>query len=399
MINKLSALTLITLLYSCSLIVEVDKGREDIILKEKERSQFICSKESRFQTISQTKNASDLVQRINVKHKLSPRENFVTLILGEMLYSPHIFSPDAKMQVFIGTQSKENYAFYNGEEGLIPALNKILKEDTKSRDLTTLATYVNSFSEERITISDRFSSYLHEYKDKLYLLPNYKKYYFRAGQILKEGETIPKINLKNLANKELRVNKKASIQNFLFDYKNGENNYKCNFDLNIYDNSIFMVSDTSRVFRAQVGIKSGKESFFATISFIPELNKKAADFLFYSSKKVTPSALCYDTSSKDVYISSKGPDPGQLLHKHIVKMSNVKNEDEFERALLAPRFLILVPPKRLILETKRTKLSELEYLQGLNMPIYHTDSIGNIWGSFEERLFKDMRTRDQLLCN
>lgn len=399
MIRNIIYLSLIILLSSCSLIVEVDKGHEDIILKEAAQAEFICSAKDRFQTISQTKEAHDLVKKINAKYKLSARESFVTLILGEMLYSPYIFSPDAKMQIFIEAKNQENYAFHNGNDGLISSLNKILRSDKKSRDLSTLASYVNSFSSERITISDRFSSFLHDYKEKLYTLPNYKKYYFRAGQILKEGETIPKVNLATLVKKNLQIKRQSDIQDFLFNYSNGGKNYKCNFDLNIYDNSIFMVSDTARVFRAQVGVKSHSESYFATISFIPELSQKATDFLFYSSKKVAPSALCYNVESKDIFISSKGPDPGQLLHKHIVKMGNVSNDDEFQRALSAPRFLILVPPKRLILETKRTKLSELEYLQGLNMPIYHTDSIGNIWGRYKGKLFKDVRTRDQLICN
>ncbi|EQC49297.1 hypothetical protein M899_1563 [Bacteriovorax sp. BSW11_IV] len=399
MTKFLISILVLSFLSSCALIVEADKGQEDIVLKEKSKNDFMCDQNHKSQLLTQTNESDELLSKLKLKNKLTSTESFVVLVLAEMLYSPYIFSPDAKMQILEIEGDKRSHAFYNGESNLIWTLNDILKNDKKSRSLYALATLVEKSAPDRISISDRFSTFLQEYKDKLYQIPSYKKYYFRAGQILKENETIPKVNLASLVSKYLSKKVKPEVQHYLFDYKTDKDNYKCNFDLNIYDNSIYMVSDTTRVFRGQIGLQDGKKALYATISFTPQLDSDRSDFLFYSSKKVTPSGLCFNTNNNNVFMSSKGPDPGQLLHKHIVKMTNVHNEQDLERALTAPRFLILVPPKRLVLETKRTKIEELEYLQGLNMPIYHTDNIGNIWGSYDNRLFKDFRSRDQLKCS
>jgi hypothetical protein len=110
-----------------------------------------------------------------------------------------------------------------------------------------------------------------------------------------------------------------------------------------------------------------------------------------------------------ITFSTLNRDPSQHL-KHLFQYE-IFNADSFPSLveyLNFPRHLFLSSPERILYESKRGRKSQLDYLLSMNFPIYHIDTLGNIFGfaSFFnnkkeaqfDSMFIDERNNNKLWC-
>jgi hypothetical protein len=127
--------------------------------------------------------------------------------------------------------------------------------------------------------------------------------------------------------------------------------------------------------------------------------------LFKGVSKVRSSAVCMmENQTKRIWtFSNQSRDPGQHLF-HLVRygLPSSKSTQEVSRLIKHSRHLFLSDPVRLVIESARSSKDQIENLLKLNLPIYHAESLGNIWAhthfSEGDRFIIDGRNPGSFLC-
>jgi hypothetical protein len=129
--------------------------------------------------------------------------------------------------------------------------------------------------------------------------------------------------------------------------------------------------------------------------------------LFQGSSQVRGAALCSikdeKTQNRLWLFSHNSRDPGQHLHQLLKKnISSLNSTLEWQELFSEMRYLFLLDPVRLVIESDRGSDKEIEELLKFNTPLYHAGSLGEIIGlSLKNRRFNflnDPRSKNELLC-
>ena len=216
------------------------------------------------------------------------------------------------------------------------------------------------------------------------------------------------INLRKVVNEYKKVRHKQDIiintTLHPFSTTKGEEG-NCNYDFNLYANSIFLIDKTlpvSNIF----GVSRGKDAFLSSSSQnFTEARPLFGEPLLKGSSKVRSSAIC-SIKNKDTKIwtiSNESRDPGQHLF-HLIRygLPQASSVAEVDRLFKHSRHLFLADPIRLIIESNRSDKNQIQNLLKLNVPIYHAENLGNIWGYVEtkneSRFIKDERNPGDFFC-
>ncbi len=407
-------------IYSCSFFIQ---NIESPITKDKklvksipERAGFCpLDKKVDVQLVGTDENSQDVYFEIikNRKNQLDFLDHFALWNLLQLSVRPDQSSATSRFQVLIHKESKSYYFDFYSEEAenqypYLYGIEWVLKKFGKQQSLEYYAQILNSSLGQKIKISKDFETFLAKNINQIKNDPTLTPMYFRGSDILKENETAPILDYASvirLYRKQLK-DQKIVVNTTLTPFVTEKSNTgSCNYDFNLYDNSIFLIDKVIPVANLY-GLSLPKSAFLASSS--QKLDKIASlnGFpLFKGESKVRSSAVCMieNEGSKIWAFSNQGRDPGQHLF-HLVRygLPRSKTAAEVNKLIRHSRHLFLSDPVRLIIESARSSKDQIENLLKLNIPIYNADNLGNIWAytNFKEgnRFIIDDRNTGAFKC-
>lgn len=354
------------------------------------------------------------------KRVLSYIDKVVLWSLLQMNLRPDLSSPSAKLQVLLKINNKEYYYnSYSLKKKTFPYLNLLsylLKKFGSQYNLSELATIYDREIPRNMKVSKSLAAFLKENQQKLAKIPLFKKSYIRGDETLKEKEGLPFFSVKKTISDYQKSKKKSryKITSRRFSNFGKETNFvpKCNFDMNLYKDSLFLISK-KEIKAHTFGFKDKKNVFMGVssqrIQNYSPLNKTLA---FQGNSNVRSASLC-SYQKKSVLgqtlwlVSSNSRDPGQHLYNmQEYELAKVSRISELDTILRFSRHLFLKNPVRLAIESRRSEKSQIQELLKLDIPLYNAKNLGNVWGFYsnantrkeEGSFLNDSRRQGSLLC-
>jgi len=422
MIKILSIFFLISLT-SCSYLIdsyEKDVLKTNNIVPKDLTENTTCQIIQKNILINESKGSQEdfesFIKNVSRDHILKFIDKVVLWSLMQINIRPDLNSPTAKLQVLLHLNGQEKY--YNAylEQGLgfpyFYLLEHLLTTYKSRYSLIELTAIYDQNMKSNFKVTSGFANFLESKKSSLTKHSIFEKTYLRGDETLKKSERIPKVTLTGFVKHYLKNKKKNNyeLKEFLFSYKENSSFVpKCNFDMNLYDNSIFLINK-KKVQGNVFGLKERENAFMAISSqLISEIKPLLNSSLLEGSSNSRSAALCmfkdrFKPQSNLWLISSDSRDPGQHLY-HLLKygIEDVKQVSEIDQMLKFSRHLFLKNPVRLIIESRRSDQKQIEELLKLNIPVYNAKSLGKIWGYFKNdnqaSFILDARQPGELSCN
>ncbi len=322
--------------------------------------------------------------------KLDFFDHFALWSLLQLSIRPDQSSATSRLQVliqhedasyyfdFFSESPDEQYPYFYGVEW-------ILKKFGKKTNLEFYAKMLESGIGKKLKTGKDLEGFLLEHQEAIKTNPVLQSFYFRGNEILKENETNPAVSYSEVikAYRKSEKEQKIVINTYLTPFvTNKGQSGKCNYDFNLYDNSIFLIDKVIPVANL-FGLSREKSAFMASSSQkIDKILPLGNSSLFKGESKVRSSAVCVIENAADRIwaFSNQSRDPGQHLF-HLVRYGLPRSQSlpEIDRLIRHSRHLFLSDPVRLIIESGRSRGDQIENLLKLNLPIYNADKLGNIW--------------------
>jgi hypothetical protein len=317
-------------------------------------------------------------------------DQFVMWTLIQMSLRPDQSSPSSRFQVLLRLNSESVYLDFFSETPeeqfpLLFGLDWVLKRYKKKASLESYATILDLHFPQKLKSGKNFEIFLLANQAKIKDHPVLGPFFIRGTEVLKENERMPKMSyaevIKHYRSKKQR--QKIIVNNSLtsFTTESGQQG-NCNYDFNLYDNSIFLIDQTipsANLF----GLSTETSAFMASTSQKIEKILPINGFpLFYGESKVRSSAVCMieNQDNRIWTFSNLSRDPGQHLF-HLIRygLARTKSTAEVDKLIRHSRHLFLSDPVRLAIESHRSRKDQIENLLKLNLPIYNAEKLGNIW--------------------
>lgn len=411
------------MLNSCSYLVnsyEKDMLEENGIEPKEITSQTTCKIIQKNILINNNEKSQESFQKFL---KNTSRDHIFKFIDKVVLWSlmqinlrPDLNAPTAKLQILIQIAGKEKY--YNSYVDTDQAypyfylLEKLLKDYKSRYSLLELTRLYDQKMKATFEVDSEFAAFLASKKPELVGKAVFEKYYMRGDETLRENERLPRVGLTPFVRRYLKTKKKFKYQvkEFLFSY-NANTSFvpRCNFDMNLYDNSIFLINK-DKVADNIFGLKTGRNAFIGVSSqkiftLKPLLNSP----LFMGLSNTRSASICmfkdrFNPKNNTWLISSDSRDPGQHLY-HLLKygIEDIKKVEQLDEMLRFSRHLFLKNPVRLAIESRRSDQKQIDELLKLNIPVYNAKHLGKIWGYFKNKdqssFILDSRKPGVLSCN
>lgn len=391
----LKLLALIFLLQGCSFLlgkIDTTVVSEKDYLKKIPQVPTFCPlvDKSRLQLINT--NALSQQTYLELMEKLPQLEfldHFALWTLLQMSVRPDQSSPSSRFQVLLRMEGKSHYLDFFSEQTddqfpLLFGIDWVLKRFKKK---TSLEYYANLLDAQapKLRVGKNLELFLQANLEKIRNHDVLAPYYVRGTEVLKENERVPKLNFREIVRyyrareKSQKVIVNTSLISFATD--SGQRG-SCNYDFNLYDNSIFLVDKVIPLANL-FGLDSEGKAFMASTSQrIEEIRPVHSFPLFFGSSKVRSSAVCVIDKEQDHIwtFSNFSRDPGQHLF-HLIRygLARSQSTSEVDRLIRHSRHLFLSDPVRLVIESGRSRPDQIENLLKLNLPIYNAEKLGNIW--------------------
>ncbi len=392
--NKFIAVPLLLLLGSCSFFIE---KLDTKLVDEKDYRENMpteatfcpVDKKMPIQLVGTNPAAQSIFNEIAV-NKYDFLDSFAIWSLAQLSIRPDQSSPTSRLQVLMNIQGKSQYFdfFSESPEDQYPYLYGIewvLKKFGKKTTLEQYAKIVEDGFSGKIFVDKDLESFFRKNKEAIKGTPELATHFFRGNEVLKENEKIPYLNYSELISSFRKIQKKQKviINTTLASFSTpGAQVGKCNYDFNLYDNSIFLI-DKAIPEANLFGLTIENNTFLAATSQrMDQLASINGYPLFKGVSKVRSSAVCVieNGDNKIWTISNHSRDPGQHLF-HLVRYGLPRSQTtlEVDKLIRHSRHLFLSDPVRLIIESHRSRPEQIENLLKLNLPIYNAEKLGNIW--------------------
>lgn len=345
----------------------------------------------KLQLVSTNSSSNSLFQDFAEKNpKYDFLDQFALWSLIQMSIRPDQSAPSSRFQILIKNQSNSQYLDFFSETPhdqfpLLYGIEWILKKYNKKTRLETYGAILDNSFPQRLKAGKNLESFLMVNKEKIKDHPILGPYFIRGTEVLKENERIPRISfLEVIKHYRAREKKQKVIVNSSLTSFQTDSGHKgsCNYDFNLYDNSIFLIDRVIPVANL-FGLTSETGSFMASTSQKIDVIAPMNNFpLFQGESKVRSSAVCViENSTSHIWaFSNLSRDPGQHLF-HLIRygLSRTQSTYEVDKLIRHSRHLFLSDPVRLVIESHRSRSDQIENLLKLNLPIYNAEKLGNIW--------------------
>lgn len=373
-------------------------------------------KKADFQLVGSNDNSQAVYVEL-VKHlganNLDFMDHFALWNLLQLTIRPDQSAPTSRIQVLLHHAGKSYYfdffsEFPDEQYPYLFGLEWVLKKFGKNKSLEHYAQILNSFLGQKLKLGKDFEDFLYNNGPAIKSNPILSAFYFRGTDILKQGETFPRLDYQEVLKlyRKAQKQQKIIINTSLTQFVTAKGNSgSCNYDFNLYDNSIFLI-DKNIPIANLFGLSEKNSAFLASSSQKLEKIIPLNGFpLFKGESKVRSSAVCLIENNKSRIwaFSNQSRDPGQHLF-HLVRygLPGSQTMAEVDKLIRHSRHLFLSDPVRLIIESGRSNEEQIENLLKLNLPIYNADKLGNIWAytMFEEgsRFIIDDRNPGAFKC-
>lgn len=398
-------------LSACSSYINmIDDAPKSLPLKQEKPSALSCNSSSALASHSSEDN--ETLNEIFAKTKLSLEEEMIMAILQQMAVRPATTSPWSRLQVaLINTRGEwDFYDYYKAapDMSLWQGLNDLTKR-LKLKPLTYYLRLAERVFPSSMEIGSPFARYLEKYRSQL-AEDQSESPFFKAGQILKSGESLPTPNWSGLPKTLKSSNSINPIRTPVFKSSSiTEANVKCNFDIDLYSKSVYLVRPDPGVNYNAFARMKGKRAFIVATSV--ELQDptpiKGESTILKQKPAIRPIPVCVverEQGHQLLMLSLKGRDPGQhLFHLLQYSVSNASKISEVETYLSFPRHQFLYEPARMLYESSRGSITNMESFLRMDFPIYHASSLGEVWvwGKFPgegQGLAVDERSDANLKC-
>lgn len=354
-----------------------------------------CSLEKKpdLQLVGTNDNSQEVYTNIVKSHGKSTYDFFDHFAMWNLIQfsvRPDQSSATSRFQVLIRHQGVSQYYDFFSEEKenqfpFLYGIEWILKKYGKKKSLESYAAELNDLLGEKLKIGKDFENFLVKHLADIKNNPELAPFYFRGSDILKENETSPKLDYVALVKlfrkhqKEQRIIVNTTLTRFVTGKGSSGS---CNYDFNLYDNSIFLIDKIIPVANLY-GLSLTESAFMASSSQkLDKMTSLNGHSLFKGESKVRSSAVCMiENNGNSIWtFSNQSRDPGQHLF-HMVRygLPSSQNTKEVSTLIRHSRHLFLSDPVRLIIESSRSSKEQIENLLKLNLPIYNADQLGNIW--------------------
>lgn len=409
---------LLTFLGSCSFFVaKIDTplvNNKDYY-KNVPEVQTYCplDKKVNFQLVGTSESSQVVYTSITQNQKLDFLDHFALWSLAQLSIRPDQSSPTSRFQTIIHRAGNSEYFDFFSEETIdqypyFYGIEWILKKNGKKQRLEFYASILDRQLGNKIKINKELESFLIKNQQEIKQNTDLGLYYLRGTEILKENETFPPINYGLLVKnyRKIEKNQKIVINTSLTEFVTEKGNTgSCNYDFNLYNNSIFLIDKVIPVANIY-GLSFPNAAFMASSSQkLPSIASLDGFPVFKGESKIRSSAVCViENKDKKIWtFSNESRDPGQHLF-HLVRYGLPKSETtgEVDRLIRHSRHLFLSDPVRLVIESRRSKKDQIENLLKLNIPIYNAEKLGNIWAythfTGQNRFIIDDRNVGAYLC-
>jgi len=312
--------------------------------------------------------------------------------------------PTAKLQLLLLTSQRPFYFDFGPDpdapmgpknELSMPylyGLDYVLNYFQSSYSLFQLAILLDQTLPKIMEVTEGFDQFLKDNSGQISAHKVFQKTFFRGDQLLTKKETYRVTRFKTLI-KFFNRNKKSTnykklVRKHLFPYKLDEGVDKppalCNFDLGLYQNSIFII-DRNILKGHSFGLRDQHNNSFMAHSSQKFVDPRPLGQTTYikGDARVRGASMCLFPEAKKqmVFWGSETLDPGQLIY-HLLqyKIYEAKNTSEVDQLLKFGRYLFLVDPIRLYYESDRGSVRHLQKLLQIKIPIFHVTDLGKIWG-------------------
>jgi hypothetical protein len=409
---------LLFLMSSCAFFInKIDTPlvRDTELMKKATDQPGFCTFEKKvdFQLVGTNDNSQAVYTELVKGKQFDLMDHFALWNLIQLSVRPDQSSPTSRFQVLIQKEKKSYYFDFFSEvtEDQYPYLygiEWILKKFGKDKGLEYYANILNQNIHGKLKIGKDFENFLVKnipsIKNDVKLAP----FYFRGSDVLKENETSPALDYKAViglyrkAQRDQKIIINTSLSKFMTEKGSSG---ACNYDFNLYDNSIFLIDKVIPVANLY-GLSINKGAFLASSSQKLDKIRPLKDLpLFQGESKVRSSAVCIIENGENIIwaFSNQSRDPGQHLF-HLVRYGLPRSQTaaEVDKLIRHSRHLFLSDPVRLIIESARSSPAQIENLLKLNLPIYNADKLGNIWAFTQlpegNRFIIDERNPGALKC-
>lgn len=392
---------LITLLSSCTYMIksfEKDPLEEKNVTPLSKTKQTYCEIIQKSILISENKatilSFQKFMSKITKSRNLRYVEKVALWILTQVNARPDLHAPSAKIQFFIKAGSENVFinSYTEDSKGfpVFHAIETLLKRYRSKISLRQLAGLYDRHFPNELIVSEELAQFLTKNQGKIKRNAILSNYYIRGDEPLKTGETLPKIKLTPLVKRYNRGSKKNYVtNNFLFDSKEKGLNSRCNFEMSLYKNSIFLINQKP-IQSHTYGYKRNDQIFMATatqqLDGIVPLEKT---LLFAGKSNIRSSAMCHffnQSLQKQMwFISASSRDPGQHIY-HLLEygLEDVKDIKSLDTMMKFSRHQFLKNPIRLIIESRRSSEKQINELLKLNIPIYNAKKLGKVWAFYQD---------------
>lgn len=384
-------------LVSCSFFIKrIDTPlvRDTELMKKAPDTPGYCISDKKvdFQLVGTNDNSQEVYSHL-VKvsgQQFDFMDHFALWNLIQLSIRPDQSSATSRLQVLIHESGKSYYFDFFSEVSddqypYLYGIEWILKKFGKKRSLEYYADILNNSISGKLKLGKDFENFLVKNIPLIKNEPELAPYYFRGTDVLKENETSPVLDFKAViryyrnAQKDQKIIVNTSLTQFVTEKGSTGS---CNYDFNLYDNSIFLIDKIIPVANLY-GLSMNKGTFLASSSQkLDKIQSLKGLPLFKGESKVRSSAVCMieNGQNKIWAFSNQSRDPGQHLF-HLVRYGLPRSETtaEVDKLIRHSRHLFLSDPVRLIIESGRSTEEQVENLLKLNLPIYNADKLGNIW--------------------
>ncbi len=411
---------------SCTYFVEKFQSQEQNEITLKKNPRTYCPQKNKNETI--LINANKKVQQsfLQFLQILQERSISTTSIEKSVLWAmiqmnsrPDLASPTSRFQAITSTKKKSLFWDFQKDPSspdiaypFLYGLEKIL-DYYSSKSLTSLARLIDLYYPNAMFISEDFQAFIKSRESEIQNSSLFKEFYTRSNELIKMGESLPKIKFGILTQNYLNLKKKMKIRtsNHLYEFsKNSTLSIQCNFDMRLYSKSVFLINPTEIVNHIY-GLKRDDFMFMGLngqeIDKLTSINQSP---LLAGNSNIRMASLCSYNLKKELsgfelwLISDQSRDPGQhLYHLYQYGLEDITSIEDLDTLVRFSRHQFLTEPLRLIYESQRGTKAQLDELLKLNIPVYNSFSLGNIWGNIRFRnqlnyFVLDDRTNGNLSC-
>lgn len=402
-------LLLFLFITGCSSYIDfIEDSQNDIPLKQKATQLLSCKAENSIATHSPDDNLIllDTFKKTNLKIE----EELIISILQQMSVRPATTSPWSRLQIALYKNNEWIFFDYFNHGDSMP-LWQGLYDLTDRLKLKSMSYYLNLAEKlfpSTMEIGSPFANYLDKYKEPL-VNEVANSAFFKAGQILKSGESLPSLKWTRLPKilKNQKPLKPLKIPSFL-SKSFSDSKVQCNFDIDLYSNSVYLVRPDPGVNYNVVARNKGKDSFIFVTSVELQNPKfvQGQRTLLEQRPALRPAPICVINSKNSnlLLTSLKGRDPGQHIYNLLqYSINSASKSGDLEAYLAFPRHQFLYDPARMLYESSRGSNSNLDLFLKMDFPIYHTPRLGEVWawGDFPDEqhtIAIDDRSDANLLC-